>query len=115
MKLIQRLRYKLERTLKKVWWNGSVHMSETIFPIVRWEGRGYLDCEEGLIVPMKELPDGKYAYYEVTKIHRKSGGDWLYPSDAIDCDMVFHSVRKELGIGNLKDKKKGLRFVEHTP
>lgn len=96
MKILQRIKNKLPKKMRNVWWNQSVHMSDIKFPIVNWKEISYLNCEVGLIVPMKELPNGKYAYYEVVSIEYKRGGDWLYPSDSIECNMKFHSIDKKL-------------------
>ena len=114
-KLFQRLRYKLPKTLNKIWWNQTAHIEKCRFPILKWEGISYLDCEEGLIVPMQKLKNGKYAFYKIIKIYRKSGGDWLYDSDNIDCDMEFHSIHKKVGIGNRSKKKNGYNFVSLNP
>jgi len=112
IKLINRIKYKLPKHIKDIWWNRSVHMDEK-FPIVSWQEIGYLNCKKGLIIPMRQLSDGNYAYYKVIKITWTRGSDWLYPSDAINCDLKFDSIKKELGVGGyIKEKS---MFLVHTP
>jgi len=41
---------------------------------------------------MIELENGLFAYYKITKIHRKRGGDWLYDSDRYNYDLEFERV-----------------------
>jgi hypothetical protein len=97
--------------MKKIWWNSSMYMEEVIFPIVNWEQIGYLNCAVGLIIPMKDLGNGKYAYYEVVRVYGTGGSDWIRPSDSKNCDLRFHSIRKGLGVGNLPERK-GIRFID---
>lgn len=92
-KHIQRIRYGLPKQIKNVWWNQAVHMSDVKYPEVLPKGGTYIDCEIGIVIPMKELTDNKQAYYEVVKIKRKRGSDWFYPSDAYECDLIFHSIK----------------------
>lgn len=99
IKFIKRIKYNLPKHMKNVWWNRSIHMDEK-YPIVKWEEIDYLECKKGLIIPMKQLNDGKYAYYEVIKITQFKGGDWLYQSDSINCDLKFHSILKNLSVIN---------------
>ena len=92
LKLIQRLRYKLPKRIKNMWYNRSVHIGKEKFPEV-WDKEGnYINCTVGLKVKMYELKNEKFAYYKVVKIKKSKGGDWLYSSDNIDCDITFSHI-----------------------
>ena len=95
-KLIQRLKYGLPRKLKDIWWHRAIWISDHRFPIIKWEGYGYVDCRVGVIMPMFELKDGKYAYYEVTEVTSKTGGDYVYDGDRDSCDMKFAFIDSQL-------------------
>lgn len=113
-KLIQRILNKVPKQMKNVWWHQAIWNSENHrFPIVKWEEIGYLDCKVGLVVPMLKLKNGNYAYYEITKKYSKGGSDWIYDGDKWNCDMVFHSIRKGLGVGGY-EKKEGIQFITHN-
>ena len=91
-KLIQRLRYRLPKRIKNVWYNRSVHTSKEEYPIVFDENERYIDPKLGLKCKMRKLKNGKFAYYKIVKIKKSKGSDWLYSTDNIDCDMVFSHV-----------------------
>jgi hypothetical protein len=107
--LYLRWKYNLPKKMKKVWWNRTLHMTEYIFPVLTWSGIRYLKCKVGLIVPMEKLKDGRYAYYRVVKISKSPGGDWLFDTDPIDCDMVFEGINRKLGIGGLDENEYPMR------
>lgn len=92
MKYFVRKKYNLKKYCKDVWYNRSIHMDNVKHPIV-FEGIKYIDCVKGLIVEMGKTNNGKTIYYEVVKIRHQRGGDWLYPSDAIQCDLKFAYVK----------------------
>lgn len=84
-------RYKLKDVLKKEWLAAGVHMKDKKLPPVWDEDGKYLSIDIGDILPMFELPGGKFAYYEVVKSHYKYG-DWLYDTDAYSYDMKFSHI-----------------------
>lgn len=100
-KLFLRLNYSLPKNMKDIWWNRSV-FTDKKFPIVNWEEIGYLNCRVGLIVPMVDLGNGKYAYYKVVKRWATSGGDWLRSSDKWNCDMIFETVRTGYAVSGIE-------------
>ena len=102
---MQRLFHRLPKTMKDVWWHQAVWNDEKRFPIVNWDEIGYLHCQIGLVIPMKEISDGRYAYYKVVD-RRYQYGDWIYDGDAYTIDLEFHSIRDGLGVGNLENVNK---------
>jgi len=92
---VQRRLYNLDKTMKNVWLAAGVHMSDKPLPPVWDEDGKYIDNNVGDILPMIELPDGKFAYYKITVERHKSGGDWLYDSDAYDYDLEFSHIDGE--------------------
>ena len=89
---IKRLRHGIPKYKKNVWYNQSNNMSERIYPIIFDDNKNYIDCEVGLEVVMGKHGD-KLIYYKVTKMRRTRGSDWLYPSDAINCDLKFNRIK----------------------
>lgn len=101
IKLLLRLKYRLPKNMKSIWWNRSIYTDKK-YPIVNWELIGYLNCKVGLVVPMVDLGKGKYAYYKVVKIYPTSGGDWFNSSDKWNCDMIFETVRIGYAVGGIE-------------
>ena len=95
-RFIQRIRYRLPRTITDIWYNQSVHMSSRNYPVIYDEEGDYIDCEKGILIQMVDVGEDKVAVYEVTKTKKTSGGDWLYPSDAINCEAKFHHVERKI-------------------
>lgn len=93
IKLIQRKKYKLPKYLKDVWFALVVHNAAKFPPAFDKDGK-FIHYSVGDITPMKELPNNLFAYYKITKIHRKNGGDWLYDSDRYNYDLIFENVGK---------------------
>jgi len=90
--ILQRRRYGLKKVLRDQWLAAGVHMSDKPLPPV-WDANGkYIDLNIGDIMPMEDLGNGKYAYYKIIKEMRKSGGDWLYDTDAYNYDMEFSHI-----------------------
>jgi hypothetical protein len=88
----QRRRYNLIKKRSKVWLAAGLHMSDKKLPPV-WDHDGeYIPNNVGDILPMEELPNGKFAYYKIVKEYFKSGGDWLYDTDAYEYDLVFSHI-----------------------
>ena len=85
------VKYNLPRHRKNVWYNYSIH-ADGEYPIVFDKFKNYIPCEIGLIAQMGVTKCGKKIYYKVTNMYRTRGGDWLYQSDAINCDMVFSHI-----------------------
>ena len=99
MKILERIRkqnlrrkYNLDEYMKDVWLAAGVHMDDKPLPPVFDEDGKYIDLNIGDILPMIELPDGKFAYYKVIAIKRKGGSDWLYATDGYDYDLKFNHV-----------------------
>jgi hypothetical protein len=92
MSFIQRLINGIPKHKKDVWYNQSNNMSDRKYPIIFDKNKKYIDCKIGLEVIMDITKDGKNVYYKVTKIRKTKGSDWLYPSDAINCDLVFSKI-----------------------
>ena len=92
-KALQRIRYNIPKYIKDDWFAKVVHTEAKLPPAFDKDGK-FIDYSIGDIVPMTELPNGLYAFYRITDIHRKSGGDWLYDSDRYNYDLVFESVGK---------------------
>ncbi len=92
LKFLERWKYKLPKKINKVWYNRSVHISNMKYPIIFNENKRYINCEIGLKVVMNEFENGKKAFYKVSKIRNLRGGDWLYDSDNIECDLEFSHI-----------------------
>ena len=91
-KWIIRKRYNLPKILKKEWLAAGVHMKDKALPPVWDEDENYIDINIGDIMPMEEVGNGLFAYYEVVKSYRKGGGDYLYDTDRYHYDMEFTHV-----------------------
>lgn len=87
-----RIKNKCPKIINNVWYNLSVHSSKTDFPQVFDDNKKYIYCKMGLKVKMIQLKDGRFAWYEVIKIKYSSGGDWLFDSDRINCDVKFSHI-----------------------
>ena len=94
-KLLQRKRHKLPKQIKDSWFAIVVHTEDAKLPPAFDKDGIFINYSKGDIVPMLELPSDLLAYYKITKIHRKSGGDWLYDTDRYNYDLVFESVGKK--------------------
>ena len=85
-------KYKLEKEMKDVWLAAGVHMSDKKIPPV-WDEKGdYISNKTGDILPMVEVEEGLFAYYKIVRSKRKSGGDWLYNTDAWNYDLEFTHI-----------------------
>lgn len=93
MNIFKRLVNKIPLHKKDVWYNISNNISKELYPIIFDKDKNYIDCEMGLKVVMGKTKDGKLIYYKVVKIRRTKGSDWLYPSDAINCDLKFSHIQ----------------------
>ena len=81
----------LPKVMKDVWLAAGVHMSDKPYPPV-WDTDGkYIDNNIGDILPMKELPDGQFAYYKIISRSYRSG-DWLYSTDGYHYTLEFSHV-----------------------
>jgi len=94
MKLLKRLRYRLPKYKEDIWYNRSVWMSNKTYPLVFDDNQKYINCEVGLEVLMGITKSGLGIYYEVIKVFKTRGSDFIHPSDAINCDLKFKDVRK---------------------
>lgn len=94
-KFIQRLINRLPKYYKNIWYNRSHWIEKEIYPKVFDEKGIYIDCRIGIKVLMGQTKSGRGIYYEVFKIKHKRGSDWLYPSDAIDCDLKFSHLSEK--------------------
>lgn len=92
MNLIHRLINKIPKYKKDVWYNRSNNIEDEKYPIIFNSNNSYIDCSIGLEVVMGLTKDNKNIYYKVVKIRKTRGSDWLYPSDAINCDLKFSRV-----------------------
>jgi len=87
-----RKRYGLPKVMKDEWLAAGVHIKDKKLPPV-WDANGkYIDLNVGDILPMQDLGNGKFAYYKITNYKRKSGGDWLYDTDAYNYDLEFSHI-----------------------
>ena len=93
-KLISSKRYGFPKHKKDVWYNYGV-WTKGEYPIVFDENKNYIECKIGLIVQMGVTECGKKVFYEITDTYRTRGGDFYYPSDAINCNMVFSHVGEQ--------------------
>mgnify|MGYP003671009134 FL=1 len=92
MSFIQRIINGIPKYKKDVWYNQSNNMSDRKYPIIFDSNKSYIDCKIGLEVIMGVTKDNKNIYYKVVKMKKTRGSDWLYPSDAINCDLKFSRV-----------------------
>ena len=91
-KLLTRLIHRLPNRINNVFYNQSNYIEAEKFPVIFDENGEYIDCRIGVKSVMLITKCGKKAYYEVVKIRTTRGSDWLYPSDAINCDFKFSHV-----------------------
>jgi len=84
-------KFKFPKTKKDVWYNYGV-WTKGEYPIVFDENKNYIECKIGLIVQMGITECGKKVFYKITGKYFTKGGDFYYPSDAINCDMEFSHV-----------------------
>ena len=84
-------KYGLPKVMKDVWLAAGVHMSDKPYPPVWDENGDYIDDHVGDILPMKELPNGQFAYYKIISFTYKRG-DWLYDSDGYNYNLEFSHV-----------------------
>ena len=78
-----------------------MHCNEK-FPIVFDSKKNYIHPKLNLIVQMGFTSCGKKVYYKITKLYETKGGDWIYDSDSINCDMVFYSIADKNQYNSLK-------------
>ncbi len=90
--LILRLIYNIPKYHNNVWYNQTVWIKEKQYPIII-DGQRYIDCKVGLKVIMGKTKRGKDIYYEVVKMWRTPGGDYIYASDAINCKLKFSHLK----------------------
>jgi len=83
--------YNVPYEFKSVWYNITEHYPKIEFPAVRKDGV-YIPPKMGNIVAMRNVYNGKIAYYRIVKTHRMSG-DWKYEYDRYRCDMKFVYVK----------------------
>ena len=88
----QRKKYGLPIMLNDEWLAKVVHCSDEKLPPAFDKDGKYIDLNIDDILPMKELPDGLFAYYKIVNIKYKRGGDWLYATDAYDYDLKFSHI-----------------------
>ncbi len=63
------------------WYNHTIHSSDVNYSVFDEKG-AYINCVVGLEIQLKD------GLYKVIKVWRHNpGGDWLYPSDCIQCDL----------------------------
>ena len=80
--LIKRFKLKFfPETKKDFWYNYAAHTSDAGYSVFD-KNKKYIDCRKGLVI---DFVDG--TVWEVTKIRRQAGGDWLYESDCIQCNL----------------------------
>lgn len=92
----ERVTYGLPKYKKDVWWNADLHAGKKKDSPKVFDANGkYIDCRVGQIVPADETDDGHIAYYKVTKVWQRPGGDWLYASDANHCNLKFSHLEKK--------------------
>lgn len=89
--LINRIKYGLPRTIENEWFAKVVHMEEEKLPPAFDDEGTFIDYEVGHIVPIKDLKNGKMAFYKITNITRQRG-NWLYDTDAFKYDLEYHHV-----------------------
>lgn len=87
--------FKIPKYKKDVWWNQSVHMKSEKYPQVFDASKQYIECEIGKEVKMGETNFGYDVLYRVVKIWKERGSDWLYDSDAINCNLQFSKLLKQ--------------------
>jgi hypothetical protein len=87
-----RIKYKLPKYYKDVWYNQSLHMSKIEYPVVFNENDKYIYPKKGLLVLM-EVKDGYYFYYKIINITRSKGSCWLYDTDPINCTLKFADIK----------------------
>lgn len=94
MKLFDKLfRAGFPKYKRNVWYNRAAHLSAEKYPEMFDENNKYIPCEIGLEVKMGETSGGKSVYYKVIDMGRSRGSDWLYDSDAINCDLKFSKIK----------------------
>jgi len=92
MSFIQRIINKIPKYKKDIWYNISNNIPDKKYPIIFNKDGRYIDCKLGLEVIMGVTKKGNKIYYKVIKIRRTRGSDWLYPSDASNCDLKFSRI-----------------------
>jgi hypothetical protein len=87
---------KYPKYIKDVWYNASLYITDKDkYPKVFDKDNKYIGCKIGLIVKMFETEDNKSVFYKVINTRIEYGSDWLYPSDAIQCDLKFSHIEKD--------------------
>ena len=92
---IQRKRFKLPKFIKDEWFAKVIHIKEEKYPPAFDEDGAFIDYKIGDVVPIKELANGKLAYYKIIDSHYRHG-DWLYGSDGYRYNLKFHHIGDKL-------------------
>ncbi|QQO97470.1 hypothetical protein Molly5_173 [Maribacter phage Molly_5] len=94
---LQAKRLGIKSTVSNVWYNSEAHSTTEPFLHVFSGGPNndqYVDCEVGNVMRYSKLPNGQYAYYEITKAWKhRPNSDWLYQSDCINVNLKFSHVK----------------------
>jgi len=93
LKFILRVIYRLPNKYKNVWYNRSCYIESEYYPIIFDPDKRYIPCKKGTIVSMGKTKNGKDIYYKVTKCWSTRGGDFLFDSDSINCDLEFCYIK----------------------
>lgn len=85
--------YKVPMKYKNVWYNRSCYCEGELYPVIFDDKKNYITCQNGTLVSMGKTKAGENIYYKVTKHWATRGGDWLYDSDAINCDLELCYIK----------------------
>lgn len=89
IKFLLRWKYKIPKYMYGVWYNQSAYMSDRKYPIIFDEKGGYINADIGRSIIMGKTRDNRDIYYKIVRINYTPGSDWLFESDAINCDLKF--------------------------
>ncbi len=92
MEWLTRLINNIPKYINDVWYNKSVWIEEEKYPVIYDSEGKYINCEVGIKVIMGKTKIGNDIYYTVVKTWQTSGGDFIYPSDAINCKLKFSHI-----------------------
>ena len=74
-----------------VWYNQAVHTNE-LYPHVFNDKGTYIPCKLGMVIKMFETSNNQSVYYKIIRIIKTPGGDWLYDSDNINCQLKYSHI-----------------------
>lgn len=77
-----------------VWWNQSYWLDNCKYPIIYYKDKGSVDCRVGQEVKMGETELGEDILYKVIKVWRSKGSDFMFDTDALNCDLKFSKIQK---------------------